>query len=201
MKTSLDTRLRLLEAARTCLLDQGFARLSTRRVAEHAGAPLSQIHYHFGGKQGLVLALLARENERLVARQRRMYGADEPLWRRYEQACEFFDDDLASGYVRVLQEMIAAGWSDGEVAQTIVRLLDGWFEVLTEVAGEAERRFGTLGPFSPRELAMLIGLSFLGGEQLMLLGDERRAAEVRASLRRVGELIRQLEQRPTTSGS
>ena len=40
-----------------------------------------------------------------------MYGQDVPLWRRYEQACDFLEDDLESGYVRVLQEMIAAGWS------------------------------------------------------------------------------------------
>ena len=35
-----------------------------------------------------------------------------PLWQRYEQACDFLEDDLESGYVRVLQEMIAAGWSN-----------------------------------------------------------------------------------------
>ena len=194
MSTQTNTRTRLLEATRTCLLDQGFARLSTRRVAEEASVPLSQIHYHFGGKQGLVLALLAHENERLVDRQRRMYGEDEPLWKRYEQACEFLDDDLASGYVRVLQEMIAAGWSDGDVAHEILRLLGSWFELLGEVAREAEARFGSLGPFSPSELGMLIGLSFLGGEQLILLGDELWGGQVRSALRRVTELIRGLEE-------
>ena len=38
-----------------------------------------------------------------------MYAEDVPLWQRYEQACDFLEDDLESGYVRVLQEMIAAG--------------------------------------------------------------------------------------------
>ena len=46
----------------------------------------------------------------------RMYAQDAPLWRRYEQACDFLEDDLESGYVRVLQEMIAAGWSNPEIA-------------------------------------------------------------------------------------
>jgi AcrR family transcriptional regulator len=189
-----DTANRILEAARGCLLDDGYAGLSTRRVADRAGVPLSQIHYHFRGKQGLVLALLEQENRRLVARQRRMYGADAPLWKRYEQACDFLDDDLSSGYVRVLQEMIAAGWSDREMATQVLSLLGAWLDVLTEVAREAEARFGRFGPLSPEDFAGLVGVSFLGGEALILLGDERRGRQVRGWLRRVGELIRQYEE-------
>ena len=48
-----------------------------------------------------------------------MYAGPEPLWRQWEQACDFLDEDLESGYVRVLQEMIAAGWSDPEVAAAV----------------------------------------------------------------------------------
>src|SRR4051794_7826824 len=97
---AIETREKLVDAARVCLLADGHANLSTRRVAERAGVPLSQIHYHFGGRQGLVLALLARQNEQLLERQQSMYGADTPLWRRYEQACTYLEDDLHSGYVR-----------------------------------------------------------------------------------------------------
>ncbi len=105
----------ILDAARTRLLADGYARLSTRKVAQEAGVPLSQVHYHFGSKGGMVLALLHAENERRLARQAAMYAEDAPLWRRYEQACDFLEDDLESGYVRVLQEMIAAGWSTPEI--------------------------------------------------------------------------------------
>ena len=80
------TSTQIIEAARSCLLADGYANLSTRKVADLAGVPLSQIHYHFGGRQGMVLALLGHENQRLVGRQRLMYGADVALWKRYEQA-------------------------------------------------------------------------------------------------------------------
>lgn len=193
-RQALDTRTRLLRAARTCLLDQGFARLSTRRVADEAGVPLSQIHYHFRGKQGLVLALLAHEDQELIGRQRQMYGQDVPLWKRYEEACDFLEDDLASGYVRVLQEMIAAGWSDSLVAREVLALLQRWLDLLTEVFGEAEQKIGSLGPFTSRELGTLVGLSFLGGEQILLLNDPRWGREVRGALRRVGDLLRDLEE-------
>ncbi|BCB75156.1 hypothetical protein GCM10022251_34870 [Phytohabitans flavus] len=189
-----ETADRILQAARSGLLTDGYAALSTRRVADLAGVPLSQIHYHFGGKQGLILALLERENARLVERQRHMYGTETPLWKRYEQACDFLEDDLASGYVRVLQEMMAAGWSDQALGRQVVAMLNAWFTVLEEVACEAEARFGSLGPFTAGDLAALIGLSFLGGEAVILLGEEQWSRRVRGSLRSVGELIRRFEE-------
>ncbi|GAA1616656.1 TetR/AcrR family transcriptional regulator [Catellatospora bangladeshensis] len=189
-----DTTTKIMESARSCLLSGGYANLSTRRVADRAGVPLSQIHYHFGGKQGMVLALLDRENRLLVERQRQMYAGPVPLWKRYEQACDFLDDDLASGYVRVLQEMVAAGWSDDAVARQVLALLQGWMDILEEVAREAEARFGSLGPFSAADLATLIGLAFLGGETLILLGDTGWSRRVHVALRRVAEAIRTLEE-------
>jgi AcrR family transcriptional regulator len=188
------TSTHILEAARSCLLAEGYANLSTRKVAETAGVPLSQIHYHFGGKTGMVLALLDHENRKLVARQRRMYGVEMPLWKRYEQACDFLDDDLASGYVRVLQEMIAAGWSDPEMARRVLAVLQAWIDLLEEVATEAEARFGSLGPFTAADIAALVGLSFVGGEAIILLGDRGWTDRVRTALRRVGDLIRGFEE-------
>ena len=185
-------RERIIAATRSRLLADGFAGLSTRRVADEAGVPLSQIHYHFGGKQGMVLALLGDENDRLVARQRQMYGADMPLWRRYDEACDLLDRDLDSGYVRVLQEMIAAGWSDPAVGEQVLAMLKGWLDTLVEVAREAERRFGPLGPFGAEAVAGLIGLAFIGGESVILLGDKEWSRKVRVWLRRIGDLIRRV---------
>lgn len=184
----------IIEAARRCLLAEGYASTSTRKVASEAGVPLSQVHYHFGSKGGLMLALLAHEDQRLIARQRVMYADDAPLWKRYEQACDFLEDDLESGYVRVLQEMIAAGWSTPDIAARVRTVLDGWIDLLTEVSEEAERRFGSIGPFLPRELAALVGMSFLGAEALVLLGTDRQRVPVRSALRRVAQLIRQFEE-------
>jgi AcrR family transcriptional regulator len=192
-----DTRTLILDAARMRLLADGYAGLSTRKVAEQAGVPLSQLHYHFGSKQGLILALFEEENQRRLARQQRLYAEDAPLWQRYERACDYLEDDLESGYVRVLQEMIAAGWSNKELGSAVRELLDGWFALLADVARETERRHGSLGPFTAQEMAMLIGTAFIGSEALLLLGFDRDSLPIRSALRRVGVLIRQLEERST----
>jgi AcrR family transcriptional regulator len=189
------TRSAILTAARQRLLADGFAGLSTRGVAEAAGVPLSQLHYHFGSKQQLILDLLEEENARRLARQAQMYAEDRPLWQRYEQACDFLEDDLESGYVRVLQEMIAAGWSDPAIGERVRDLLTGWVDLIADVAREAESRFGPLGPFPADEIAALIGQAFLGGEAMLLLGFDRRQWPVRSALRRFSVLIREFEER------
>ena len=189
-----DTRTRIVEATRSRLLADGYAGLSTRKVAEEAGVPLSQLHYHFGSKGALIIALFSEENDRLLERQSRMYAQDKPLWQRYEQACDFLEDDLESGYVRVLQEMLAAGWSNPEIGDAVRDLLTGWFVLLAEVAHEAERRLGPLGPFTPEEFATLVANAFIGSEALLLLGFERPVMPIRSALRRIGVLIREREE-------
>ncbi len=198
MAKAATTRQQILEAARSGLLEEGYAGLSTRKVAQGASTPLSQLHYHFGGKQQLILSVLERENERLLERQSHLYGQDRPLWQRYQQACDFLEDDIASGYVRVLQEMIAAGWANEAIAVAVRGLLRGWFELLKEVANEAEARFGPFHPFSPRELAVLVGVVFMGGESLLLLGLDGEDVPIWSALRRIGDLIRDVEEERTS---
>lgn len=194
------TRAAILDAARDRLLTDGYASLSTRKVAAEAGVPLSQLHYHFGSKSGLILALLAVENQRRLERQRTMYAAEGiPLWQRYEQACDYLEDDLDSGYVRVLQEMIAAGWSESSLGAAVRELLAEWFELLTDVFSQAEADHGELGPFTAAEVATLVGAIFMGSESLLLLGFERQMLPIRSSLRRLGQLFRTWEDTHPTS--
>ena len=102
-----ETSTTLLEAAKKVLRQNGYAGLSTRDVAAAAGVPLSQIHYHFGSKQGMVLALFEYLNAQLLDRQNAMFGDPTlKLSEQWDRACDYLDDDIASGYVRVLQELI-----------------------------------------------------------------------------------------------
>jgi AcrR family transcriptional regulator len=191
-----DTAIALLEAAERCLHRFGVAGLSMRKVADEAQMPLSQIHYHLGSKRGLLLALLDHQNRKLLARQETMFSSSQPLWDRWIKACDYLDEDLASGYVRVLQEMIAAGWSNPEIATEARRILRAWFELLTRVAAQASERLGGLGPLVPAEAAALAGNVFLGAEAMILLGISEEEFPSRAALRKVGELLRALEHDP-----
>lgn len=188
------TRASILEAAKQALLDSGYSGLSTRKIAVAAGVPLSQIHYHFGSKQGLVLEVLEEENRKLLERQKSMYSSDLPLWKQWEQACDFLEEDLASGYVRVLQEMLAAGWSNPEIASAVRDMLRHWYVLLGEVAARSAGRIGGLGPFTPAEAGFVAGAPFLGAEAMILLGISEDEVPVRSALRKFGEVLRRLEE-------
>jgi AcrR family transcriptional regulator len=186
-----ETSIVLLEAAKKVLRQNGYAGLSTRDVAAAASVPLSQIHYHFGSKQGLVLALFEYLNAQLLDRQNAMFGDSTlTLSEQWDRACAYLDDDIASGYVRVLQELIAASWADATVVRVIRAGMMGWIDLVTQVARRAEREFGGLGPFSPEEVGALVANAFMGAESLYLLGIEKKGVPVRQALRRIGDLIR-----------
>jgi AcrR family transcriptional regulator len=188
-----ETRTLILAAARDVLLRDGYARLSTRSVADAADVPLSQIHYHFGSKQQLILAVLEAQNERLLERQAEMFAGPEPLWVRWQRACEFLEIDLASGYVRILQELIAASWSDPELAGPVRDQLRGWFDLLTDVAARSSAAVDGLGPFTPSEIAALMGLPFIGAEAIILLGMPEEQLPARSALAKLADVIRQIE--------
>jgi AcrR family transcriptional regulator len=189
-----ETSVMLLEAAKKVLRQKGYSGLSTRDVAAAAGVPLSQIHYHFGSKQGMVLALFEYLNAQLLDRQNALFHDPAlKLSKQWDQACDYLDDDIASGYVRVLQELIAASFIDGEIARVVRAGLLGWFELLVGLARKAERELGPLTPFSGEEVAALISTAFIGAESLYLLGAEKNGVPVRQALRRFGDLVRSAE--------
>jgi len=192
--TSSDTAGRIVSAARECLLTDGYSAMTTRRVAEKAGVPLSQIHYHFGSKDELILSLLRAENDGLLERQAEMFGQDLPLWKRWSLACDYLDEDLDSGYVRVLHEMMAAGWSSELIAKEIIVMLRGWNDVLMELAADANEAGLDFGAFRVEEVVALTSSAFLGAESMILLGIEDEGIPLRKALRRVGTLIAELEE-------
>lgn len=190
----VETSTTLLDAAMKVLRRNGHSGLSTRDVAAEAAVPLSQIHYHFGSRQGLMLALFDHLNAQLLDRQDAMFHHPGlSLSQQWDRACDYLDEDIASGYVRVLQELIAVSWSDPEVAKVVRAGLMGWFELIVGVAGKADHQAGGLGPFSAAEVGSLISSVFIGAESLYLLGIEKKGQPVRVALRRVGDIIRLLE--------
>ena len=191
----LPTANRILMAVRDVVLESGFAALSTRAVADKAGVPLSQIHYHFGSKEQMILAMLREENDSLVTRQAAMFARDLPLSERWNLACNYLDDDLESGYVRVLQEMMAIGWSSVEVRDAVGDVLAAWCGVLNEVVEQAHAAGADFGPFEAADIVALVMSAFLGAESLILLGLDSDQLPIRSALRRVGDALAALESR------
>ncbi len=168
-------------------MEHGYAAVSTRKVADGAGVPLSQIHYHFGSKEQLILAMLRAENDRLLDRQATMFSGGGSFAEQWGLACDYLEDDLESGYVRVLQEMIAAGWSSEIVGAEVRDMLKAWEELMTGVISKSEQEGASLGPFSASDLATLNAAIFLGAESMILLGKD--VEQTKQALRGLGAVI------------
>ena len=55
---SKDTRKKLLEGARECLVQEGFRKTTVKSIAQYAGVNHGLVHHYFGSKEELLAALV-----------------------------------------------------------------------------------------------------------------------------------------------
>ncbi len=67
--SELDTKAVILTAAERLFAAEGVTGASLRAITGEAGVNLAAVHYHFGSKEGLVRAVLARRLEPLARRR------------------------------------------------------------------------------------------------------------------------------------
>ena len=53
-------KLRLVEAAEKLFAENGFEAVSVRDITKEAGANVAAVNYHFGSRDGLVVAVMSR---------------------------------------------------------------------------------------------------------------------------------------------
>lgn len=186
-------RAEILAAAREILREQGYAAMNTRAVAERAGAQLSLMHYHFGSKRGLLMALLEHENEQLLERQRALYDGPESLAEKWRTACAYLREDVRSGYVRILWELWAAGLADEELASRWRAAIAAWRRLIERVFLEWSEQHQLDLPMSPRLIATLVGNLFEGAEVELLAAVSEDEAPHYEALEACAVLIERLE--------
>jgi TetR/AcrR family transcriptional regulator len=73
------TRRALLDAAQHLLLEEGYAAVTSRRVAARAGLKPQLVHYYFRTMDDLFLAVVRRGAEQNLERQAEALASPEPL--------------------------------------------------------------------------------------------------------------------------
>jgi len=128
-----------LDAAERLLVEVGYSGITTRGVAEEAGANKGLVHYYFGSMENLLVRVLERFTERLIVRQRAMYAADLPFIEKWRQAMRYLDEDFASGYQKVWFELQALEWNRPELRDRVAHVDAEWRAVLGEAFEQARR--------------------------------------------------------------
>lgn len=146
----------LLDAAERLLISRGHAGITTRALATEAGVNNGLVHYYFGSMEEVFVQVLERFTDRLIERQREMYGADVPFIEKWETAWGFQDEDLESGYSKIWLELQAMAWNDPALRERVARVDAEWRAVLTEAFTKALEEYGVADRFPPEALVPLV---------------------------------------------
>ena len=156
-----ETEQALLDAAERLLVEVGAAGITTRRVADEAGANHGLVHYYFGSVEQLLVRVLERFTERLIERQRQMYAADMPFLEKWRTAMAYLDEDRP--YQKIWFELQALSWNRPELRERLVRVHSEWRAVLSEAFAPVRDEFGLDVP-----LEALVSLVYTFNEGIML---------------------------------
>jgi AcrR family transcriptional regulator len=192
---SPDTHTRILRAAFRGLLEHGYVGLSTRGIAAEAGVNHALIHYYFGTKDNLVLAALDDSNNRLLERQQRMYDSAAGFAEKWARAREFYQEDLASGFVRVQMELWGASISNPVLRQEFRARIMAWRRIIEGGVRDALQQYDLALPFSTGALACWITDFWVGMEFEMLLGVSEEVGHHQEALDAMQCLLAQLDAR------
>ena len=130
----------LLDAAERLLVQSGHAGITTRRLAAEAGVNHGLVHYYFGSLENLLLRVLERFTDAMIARQRELYAADVPFLDKWRTAMRYLEADR--DYQKIWWELQALAWNRPEVREPVARVNEAWRSVLTEAFAEPHRRYG-----------------------------------------------------------
>jgi len=203
-KTS-ETAERILQAAYRRLAADGYARLNMRDIAAEAEVNHALIHYYFGTKDQLVIAVLDAANRRLIERQMQMYDTPGDFAAKWAQARAFYEEDLASGFVRVQMELWAASLSNEGLRENFVPRFMEWRRVIEHAVRDALAHYQLDLPASPEVIATWISDFWVGMEFEMLLGIPEKQSHHQEALDALQQLLeyfdRQASSRPTPASA
>src|SRR6516165_10106181 len=78
------TKDAILDAAETLMVDEGYAAVTSRRVAAVAGVNSALVYYYFDSMDGLFIALFRRGADRSFGRLEEALTSSQPLWEFWE---------------------------------------------------------------------------------------------------------------------
>ena len=196
--TGAATRQALVDAAIETLKSEGFAGASARAIASRAGSNQALVFYHFGSVVDLLLAALDDVSRRRLTRYQAAVGEVTTPTDLATVAADVFREDMDTGDVAVLVEMIAGASSTPGLGPEVSARLGPWFSFAEQAVTS------TLAPpldsvLPPGDVAYAVVALYLGLEMLTHLdGDRARALGLFAHAKNLAGLLETLAAPATT---
>ncbi len=164
-----ETRARIMAAVVECIADVGFRCTTASEIVARAGVTWGAVQHHFGGKDGILRAVLADSFERFAARLSDIETEGLPLEKRVGLFVDRAWEHFGSAHFRSTFEILLsyAGpegpdreqlWQD-EMFRSWNRIWSGLFDDATL----SRRRTVILQEYTSAVLSGLASLRMLGG--------------------------------------
>jgi len=195
------TRERLVRAALKTLTQEGFVGTTARAIARTGKLNQALIFYHFGSVDRLLLAALDATSQDRLNRYRAGLAQISRLSDLVEAMARLYKEDVLSGHITAVQEMVAAGSSVPALRKEVLARMEPWIgfakEVITRLtAGTVVDKLVPVDDLAFSAVALYFGI-----ETITNLGSDRgRAETLFATGRRFAPLADALLQSATWVG-
>lgn len=172
-----ETRRRIVEAAVETLKSEGFAGASARAIGRTGDFNPALIFYHYGSVNDLLLAALDHTSGERMARYEQAVAGAATLPDLIGVAAEIYREDLESGHITVLAEMIAGASAVPDLGPEIIARVQPWTEFAERTIARvlATSPFGAFVPV--QDAAYAVVAVYLGIELMTHLEGDRSRAE------------------------
>jgi AcrR family transcriptional regulator len=191
-KEAASTRDRILEATLRTVREAGFADTTARAIARTGGFNQALIFYHFGSLDRLLQEAYAEASRRQIEKYRAAAAEVTSLSDLVRIARRLHAEDMESGAVTVVTQLMAAA-SGPEESSALLDRFDGWIRLVQEALERSVGDTSLAEVAPPREAAYAIASMFLGIELLARLDPSRSEAEaVFDMLEGIGKLVEEV---------
>jgi AcrR family transcriptional regulator len=171
------TREKIVSAALETLKQEGFAGASARTIAAHGRFNQALVFYHFGSVHKLLLAALDATSARRMERYESAVAEARSLPDMIQVAREIYREDLESGHITVLSEMIAGSITDPELGPQVTARMQPWIAFAEQAIEKAAAGTPFKGLLPARDLAFAVVAFYIGIDLLTALDGDRARAE------------------------
>ncbi len=185
-----ETRHTIVDAALHALKTLGYAEVSARRIAAVGGFNQALIFYHFGSVDDLLVAALAQSSQHRLARYQERMGSAGNLLDLMSAARELYREDLQSGHVKVLAELVGAGSVSPELGAKVAQHVEPWLAFTTATLDRMLGQSSLRALVLPGDAAFALAALYLGMELLTSLsGDSAPVDSLFDSAARIATLL------------
>jgi TetR/AcrR family transcriptional regulator len=133
----------LMDAAERLLFEDGYAGVTTRRVAEAAGVKHGLVHYYFGSMEELLAQTLERFAERLAKALEEHYAnPDLTFPEKWRIVAQSWIAEPTSRFPKILLELSAMSWNMPQLHERIRDVYARFRAIFERYFREAMRDYG-----------------------------------------------------------